>query len=187
MSIIGYPVIDIYYFWIYNIFGYPKIKKIEKRCCIMVGRPKKDDSRDKQYRVRLNSEEDSMLKYASSKTGKLKSEIFRHALVDYYNKVRLIDSNDCYEIDDSDDHISLKRVIECPFCGFANLVDFSDYASESKCERQMGPEFTYEFDVEDYECEQCDRKFHISGYICEYPFGAFNSENIKVEKSEEDE
>lgn len=152
----------------------------------MVGRPKKDDSRDKQYRVRLNNEEDRMLNYASSKTGKLKSEIFRQALVEYYNKVRIIDSNDRFEIN-SDDHISLKRVIECPFCGFANLVDFSNYASESSWEKQMGPEITYEFDVDDYECEQCEKKLHISGYICEYPVGAYNSENVVIEKSEGDE
>ena len=34
----------------------------------MAGRPKKDDSREKQYRVRLNDEEDKMLDYASQAT-----------------------------------------------------------------------------------------------------------------------
>ena len=53
----------------------------------MAGRPPKDNSRDKQYRVRLNDEEDSMLSYVSSLTGKQKSEIFRNALEDYYHKI----------------------------------------------------------------------------------------------------
>ena len=54
----------------------------------MKGRPKKEDSRDRQYRVRLNSVEDQMLSYASELTGMQKSDIFRQALQDYYNKVR---------------------------------------------------------------------------------------------------
>ena len=45
----------------------------------MRGRPKMDDSRDKQYRVRLNTEEDDMLEYASQVTGRQKSEVFRNA------------------------------------------------------------------------------------------------------------
>lgn len=35
----------------------------------MRGRTKLDDSRDKQYRVRLNTEENIMLEYASQVTG----------------------------------------------------------------------------------------------------------------------
>lgn len=59
----------------------------------MAGRPPKDNSRDKQYRVRLNDEEDSMLSYVSSLTGKQKSEIFRKALEDYYHKIRIQETN----------------------------------------------------------------------------------------------
>ena len=36
----------------------------------MKGRPKKEDSRDRQYRVRLNSVEDQMLSYASEFFGR---------------------------------------------------------------------------------------------------------------------
>ena len=46
----------------------------------MAGRPPKEDSRDKQYRVRLNDEEDDMLSFCSEETGEAKSEIFRKAL-----------------------------------------------------------------------------------------------------------
>ena len=55
----------------------------------MAGRPKKEDSRDNQYRVRLNDDENEMLEYASKMTDKAKSEVFRQALRDYYNKVKL--------------------------------------------------------------------------------------------------
>lgn len=47
------------------------------------------NSRDKQYRVRLNESENKILQYVSEMTGKQKSEIFRNALEDYYNKVRV--------------------------------------------------------------------------------------------------
>ena len=43
----------------------------------MRGRPKLPDSRNNQYRVRLNDEENQKLEYASTVTGKPKSEIFR--------------------------------------------------------------------------------------------------------------
>ena len=46
----------------------------------MAGRPPKEDSRDKQYRVRLNDVEDEMLSFCSEETGEAKSEIFRKAL-----------------------------------------------------------------------------------------------------------
>lgn len=55
----------------------------------MLGRPKKEDSREKQYRVRLNDKEDEMLAFASNATGVPKSEIFRKALQEYCEKVKL--------------------------------------------------------------------------------------------------
>lgn len=155
----------------------------------MRGRPKKEDSRDKQYRVRLNDDEDEMLNYASGITGKQKSEIFRQALVDYYNKVRVNEyapENDEYD-DWEMDHISLKRVIDCPYCGAANRIDFEDECESWSEERQMGAEITYSFDIEDCECKSCSRAFHVSGYICEYPVGAYNYEDIKVEGYDEEE
>ena len=55
----------------------------------MLGRPKKENSREKQYRVRLNDKEDEMLAFASNTTGVPKSEIFRKALQEYCEKVKL--------------------------------------------------------------------------------------------------
>ena len=46
----------------------------------MAGRPKKEDSRDNQYRVRLNDDENEMLTYVSQMTEKAKSEVFRQSL-----------------------------------------------------------------------------------------------------------
>jgi hypothetical protein len=54
-------------------------------------------------------------------------------------------------------------------------------------ERPMGEEITYNFDWESYECCSCGKIIHISGYICEYPAGAYNYEDINVEKVEDDE
>ena len=151
----------------------------------MAGRPPKDNSRDKQYRVRLNDDEDSMLSYVSTLTGKQKSEIFRNALEDYYHKVRINEANQEAQFEEAWDtgHISLKRIIDCPHCGAANRCDFEDecdvYEDES---RPMGCEITYNFDWNNYECSNCGKKMHITGYICEYPIGAYNFEHISIEK-----
>lgn len=160
----------------------------------MVGRPVKSDSRDKQYRVRLNEFEDKILCYVSEMTGKQKSEIFRNALRDYYNKVRILK---IIQNDESDnafhnefnycslEHISLRRIIDCPHCGAANKCDFKDYYEASYEERQMGEEIIYNIDCASYECCKCGKKIHISGYICEYPAGAYNDEDIYVKKEED--
>jgi|UniRef100_UPI0035203378 hypothetical protein len=156
----------------------------------MKGRPKKEDSRDRQYRVRLNSVEDQMLNYASELTGMQKSDIFRQALQDYYNKVRLVETvpedNGDYE-DWGMDHISLKRAIECPYCGASNVMDFEDDCDSFSEERQMGPQITYSFNWEDCYCDACGKQFHVYGSIWEYPVGAYNYEDIKVEKLEDEE
>ena len=97
----------------------------------MAGRPPKEDSRDKQYRVRLNDAEDEMLSFCSEETGEAKSEIFRKALKAYYENTKYfknilkdregyskIDYTDDMEYDEYEDygmdHISLKRAIACP-------------------------------------------------------------------------
>lgn len=152
----------------------------------MAGRPKKEDSRDKQYRVRLNDEEDKMLEYASQTTGVRRSEIFRVALKDYFNKVRLNEMRlDEDEPDWELDGISLKRVVECPYCGVQNRIDVADESTVT-CDpdRQMGAENLYEFDFEEY-CSSCEKPFRVCGYISEYPIGALNFEKINVSPIEE--
>lgn len=152
----------------------------------MRGRPKKEDSRENQYRVRLNNCEDEMLSYVSSSTGVAKSEIFRRALSDYFAKVQLQEyAADAHENEDwEDDHISLQRVVECPYCGAPNRVDFTDESEASSNERQMGAETVYEFDSDNFDCSSCGTQFHVSGYISEYPVGAYNSEEINVSQLE---
>ena len=169
----------------------------------MAGRPPKDDSREKQYRVRLNDMEDEMLSFCSEETGEAKSEIFRKALKAYYENAKyfknvLKDREDQTEVNYSDeseydeyedygmDHISLKRSIECPYCGAANNMDFEDDYESFDEERQMGPQITYTFDWPDCECEECGKHFKVSGSIWEYPIGAYNYEDITVDTYEED-
>ncbi len=146
------------------------------------GRPTVDDKRDNQYRVRLNDEEDQMLAYCSKATGKPKSKIFRKALSEYYASVRLneIISQNEYDIMELDG-ISMKRVIECPYCGAANAIDLADYSTnECTVERQMGPETQHWFDCDNAECVVCGHTFRVNGCITEYPIGAYDSEMIKV-------
>jgi len=151
----------------------------------MRGRPKLEDSRDNQYRVRLNDEENRMLTYASQKTGKAKSEIFRLALVDYYNKVCLTELNLENAEEDAWDlgTISLKRVIKCPFCGSQIRVDLEDECRTTSEERDMGTETLYEFDFEG-ECPSCEKTYRVTGYVSEYPQGALNFEKINIKQAE---
>lgn len=148
----------------------------------MRGRPKIDDVRDKLYRVRVNDEEEQMLEYICSTIGIKKSDVFRRALALYYQNVRLNE----YTPDEHEsegwitDHISLKRIVDCPHCGSPNRIDLSDDCSESSNKRQMGEEILYEFDTSDCECSSCGKPFRVSGYISEYPVGAFDSEEIKI-------
>lgn len=162
----------------------------------MKGQPYKKNNRDKQYRVRLNNEEDEKLNFCSKETGELKSEIFRKALDSYYENVKLLkniqneydatyDDNEEYMLEM--DHISLKRSIECPYCGNSNNIDFSEDCDTTSEERQMGPQIEYSFDWEDYECESCGKYFGINGSIWEYPVGAYNHQDINIIPYEDDD
>ena len=164
----------------------------------MAGRPKKEDSRDNQYRVRLNDAENEMLDYVSRMTEKKKSDVFRQALTELYEKTKYaeavlefgvpVDDEMEYMDPDGDDFgISLKRVINCPYCGHGNKVDFAEDCNTCSEERSMGPEITYYFDWDEYACEQCDRPFSIKGYICEYPVNCYNFEEIDVEEIDDEE
>ena len=145
------------------------------------GRPTVEDKRNNQYRVLMNDMEDRMLAYCSRLTGLPKSQIFRKGVEAYYQQVLLNEYGKNYG-QDYDGHISLKRVVECPNCGAQNGIDCEDYITdEISYERQMGPEIEHCFDCEDYECISCGETFHIHGSIYEYPIGAYDSEDIKVE------
>ena len=144
------------------------------------GRPFVEDKRTNQYRVLMNDVEDQMLEYCSRVTGLPKSQIFRKGIEVLYHQVRLNEYGREYG-QDYDGHISLRRVVNCPYCGSANSIDFEDYlTAESSYERQMGPEIEHCFDCEDYECINCRKVFRISGSIHEYPVGAYDSEEIRV-------
>lgn len=156
----------------------------------MSGRPKKEDSRDNQYRVRLNDDENEMLDYVSQMTEKAKSEVFRQALTELYHKTKLAEarrdfaeeySDADYEPTWEDEHVSLQRTIECPYCGHTNMMDFTDECESSSYERSMGPEILYEFDLEENCCSKCGKMFRVKGYISEYPMGCYNHEEINIE------
>ena len=147
------------------------------------GRPVVEDKRDNQYRVLMNDEEDTMLAYCSRVTGMPKSQIFRKGIEVLYQQIQLNEANAEY-----DGHISLKRVIDCPHCGHSSMIDLADYeTSSSSTERPMGPDVLHEFDCDDYECAGCGRSFRITGYISEYPLGAYEHEEINVEAIQREE
>ena len=153
----------------------------------MRGRPKKEDARDIVYKVRLNSEEDQMLTYASEKTGQAKSEVFRKALQEYYRSVKINVLRTEKEMEEAEwypDHISLQRIIKCPYgdCGEEFVVDFDEHCEEQESEGPMGYRCEHTFDADEIECPECHRQIHVTGVISEYPVGAYEYEKITVDK-----
>lgn len=140
------------------------------------GRPTVEDKRINQYRVLMNDEEDQMLDYCSKATGLPKSQIFRKGIEAFYQQVRLNEYGQDY-----DGHISLLRVVDCPYCGAGNAIDFEDYITDDLYyERQMGAEIEHAFLCEDYVCVSCGKRFTVEGSIHEYPAGAYDSEEINI-------
>jgi DNA-binding transcriptional MerR regulator len=80
--------------------------------------------------------------------------------------------------------VSLSRDIICPCCGKSQEVDLEDYMyDESSYEKDngMGLDMVYSFDSEEcIECLGCEKVIKVSGWIREYPIGAYDSESIDV-------
>ena len=81
-----------------------------------------------------------------------------------------------------EDIISFERNLICPNCKQNNTYDLEDYLyNESSVECPMGYDTTYYFDSEDTcTCQNCKKIIRISGWIREYPTGAYDSEEIEV-------
>lgn len=80
--------------------------------------------------------------------------------------------------------VSLIRTVQCPYCGEELEVDLEDYETDTSSydsENGMGEDIVFSFDSEDnIECPACQRKYHVSGWIREYPMGAYDSEDVSV-------
>lgn len=75
----------------------------------------------------------------------------------------------------------------CPTCRHELSVNLMDYAQlVSGSERNMGAELEHAVDYED-ECPNCGNKYKISGSIWEYPVGALELDDTKIEWEENKE
>lgn len=87
--------------------------------------------------------------------------------------------------------VSLTREIRCINCGSMFEVDLEDYLydqSSDESENGMGPDCVYSFDSEEsFECPDCGKTLRIEGWIREYPIGAYDSEDVKVNILDADE
>lgn len=108
---------------------------------------------------------------------------------DYYWNVitkRETDGEEFVDIEDAYGYhvVSLIRKICCPNCGSENEVDLEEYLydqSSDEKENGMGPDIVYSFDSEDnYYYNECGVAIHITGWIREYPMGAYDSEDINI-------
>ena len=94
-------------------------------------------------------------------------------------------NDDIYE----DFELDTVKKIQCKKCGEIDFVDLSDYIvseSSSESENGMGPDYVMYIDSEcNYRCPCCDTIIRINGWIREYPLGAYDSESIEVNCSEE--
>lgn len=71
--------------------------------------------------------------------------------------------------------------INCPYCGYQHEIDLEDYVVDvSSNEREMGAETEYTIECEEYECDNCEKKFGIQGSVWEYPEGAYNDSDIEI-------
>ena len=81
--------------------------------------------------------------------------------------------------------VPFSRVISCPCCGHKEDVDLEDYlCNESSYEKEngMGPDAVFEFDSEEsYKCPKCSHILRITGWIREYPIGAYDSDDFEIE------
>lgn len=82
--------------------------------------------------------------------------------------------------------VSLIREVECPYCHEMQEIDLEDFLyDESGYEKEngMGPDIVYSFDSEEnHDCIFCQHRLRISGWIREYPIGAYDSEELYVEE-----
>lgn len=78
--------------------------------------------------------------------------------------------------------------ISCPYCGYQHEIDLKDYIEgKSGNEREMGVETECTIKCEEYECDDCGKKFGIQGSVWEYPVGAYNYDSIETIELEEEE
>ena len=85
-----------------------------------------------------------------------------------------------------DTGIDFSRTVTCPCCKKEISINLDDYiydTSSDEKENGMGPDCVYYFDSgEEVTCDNCSSIVRISGWIREYPIGAYDSENIDVEE-----
>lgn len=69
----------------------------------------------------------------------------------------------------------------CPECENVIKINLSDtITDQSSEERGMGPEIEYSIEAEGT-CDNCDYEYTVSGSIYEYPIGAENYNDLKIE------
>ena len=87
--------------------------------------------------------------------------------------------------------VSLIRIVTCPYCGEELEADLEDYETDVSSynnEIGMGEDIVYSFDSEEnIECPACGKKYQVSGWIREYPVGAYDSEDVNINKLSEEE
>lgn len=90
-----------------------------------------------------------------------------------------------------DNNLSLVRTIQSLNCLIEFEVDLEEYIWDSSSyekENGMGPDFVHSFDTEySWRCPYCDSILRISGWIREYPIGAYDSEDIDIQAIEDDD
>ena len=108
---------------------------------------------------------------------------------DYYSNIiteRESEGDEFIDVEDVYGYrpVSLIRTVKCPCCGEEMEIDLEDYETDMSSyenENGMGPDIVYYFDSEDnVECPSCNRRYQVTGWIREYPEGAYDSEDIDV-------
>lgn len=87
---------------------------------------------------------------------------------------------------DTDGFYEYWKTYTCPECGHEFSIELLEGSNSFVIdERDMGAETEHSVLYED-ECVHCGRKFKISGAVYEYPEGAFNYDDTKIDWEKED-
>ena len=143
------------------------------------GRPFEEKTKSGRLEIRISSEEEKILDFCTTKTGKNRAEIVRQGIREVYRT--LCDEQDCFQ----DEILDLKTSISCPWCDTNNRIVVYDYEvgcqNYDKGENGMGDEIEHNIECDDFVCAACGKHFLFEGTIWEYPIGTIEQKNYRTE------
>ncbi len=74
-------------------------------------------------------------------------------------------------------------MVFCPHCNAAIEHNWSNYVVSSyivDADREMGSEVAHSIECDEFDCPNCEKKFGVTGFVTEYPEGAYNYHELET-------